>query len=143
MAKQFSSAELTALFSANPTVATATNITGVAAAANIVTVTSAAHGCVANDLCVIAGVGGATEANSVWRVASAPTANTLTLAGITAVTAYTSGGTITKITLTDRIRDLKPFQVEGLADALKRVPYTRGNEANYGSGESAISQILV
>lgn len=143
MSKLFTSAEYSALFFTNPTTSASTNITGVSVASNVVTVQSTAHGLNPNDFAMILAVGGAVELNNaLWRVASVPNANSVTLAGITAVTAYTSGGTIRKVATGDRVKDLLPYQIDGLREGLKRVPYDRSNESNYGSNEAAISTIL-
>lgn len=143
MAKRLSATEIAALLRLAGTAGAATNITGVAASNGVVTVTATSHPLAAGDLCLQESVGGATEANGFFRVATKPDANTYTLEGLSAVTAYTSGGTVKKLTITGGlVRALKPGQLNSLADALNRRNYDRGTDENQADVESTLATIL-
>lgn len=76
-------------------------ITGVTNSATPTVTTSGSHGLSVGDLIAISLVGGATGANGVWRVATAPTATTFTFAAGSSVGAYTSAtGYVANLSLT-------------------------------------------
>lgn len=72
---------------------------GASNASPIVITTASAHGLVAGQAVVIAGVGGNTAANGTWEVAAspAPTSTTFALLNSTGNGAWTSGGTVNPI----------------------------------------------
>lgn len=78
---------------------TARNITGVSLT-NPVVITATAHGLNKGDVVTIASVGGTTGLNGLTAVVEYITTNTVALAGIdaSAMSAYTSGGTLTPVT---------------------------------------------
>lgn len=67
-------------------------ITGAAASAGLIRITSNAHGYTDGDYVFVASVVGTTEANGYWQVINTTT-NTYDLAGSTFANAYVSGGT--------------------------------------------------
>jgi len=77
----------------------AKNISGVQLT-NPVVITSTAHGLNKGDVVSIAGVVGTTQLNGLTAVVEYVTANTVALSGVdaSAMTAYTSGGTLTPVT---------------------------------------------
>lgn len=80
-----------------------TGVTSTGTAPNIVATvtTSAAHGLAAGNTVEVFLVGGSTQVNGVFPVASAPTTTTFTInMGSTTVAAYTSGGFIANLSLT-------------------------------------------
>jgi hypothetical protein len=171
-----------------PTVGAAKNVSGVAEAGGVVTVTTATpHLLAVGDLVLLEGIGGAVEANGPWivatvadasnfsltglaaitpytsggtskkisstsggaveaeglfTVAAVPLATTFTLTGLTAVSTYISGGAAHKVTITGLARNLKPYQLTSLADALNRVPHVENHDAASGSGESTLATIF-
>ena len=107
----------------------------------MVTVTATGHGLVTGDWVVQTEVGGAVEAQGLFKVTKVD-ANSYTLDGLTAVTAYTSGGVAKKVTVSGLLRDIKPYQFDALKDALSRVKHVRNHDAAAGSGESTVGTIL-
>lgn len=87
----------------------AKTITGVQLS-NPVVITATAHGLKPGDVVTVASVGGTTQLNGIQAVVEYVTANTVALANINAVamTAYTSGGTLTPVQWT-KIGGLKSF----------------------------------
>jgi hypothetical protein len=138
MAKHLTTAELSTLLT--PTFAAAKTISGVAAASSVVTVTATGHGFSVGDVVAQYGIGGATEANGPFIVATVPTANTYTLTGITAVTNYTSGGSAKKVTA-GLLNQLKPSDLDDLTDALKRIYHVKGTDSDR-SAESTLLSLL-
>ena len=72
----------------------AVNISNVTNATTSTVTTSSAHGLGVGDPVTIASVGGATDANGSWVVASVPSTTTFTLVFNKAPGNYTSGGTV-------------------------------------------------
>lgn len=91
------------------TTGAAKNITGVQLS-NPVVITATAHGLKPGDVVTVAGIVGTTELNGVKAVVEYVTANTVALANVNAaaMTAYTSGGTLTPVQWT-KIGGLKSF----------------------------------
>jgi len=72
-------------------------ISGATNASPIELTTASAHGLVAGQVVVVAGVGGNTAANGTFEVASVSSSTTLTLLGSVGNGAYSSGGTVKSI----------------------------------------------
>lgn len=70
-----------------------TNVTGTGT--TTATVTCSAHGFSVGQRVNIGSVGGATQANGTWQIATVPNANSFTITTESALVAYTSGGTVT------------------------------------------------
>lgn len=70
-------------------------ITGAVTHGGLIQLTVTGHGLTTNQLVIVAGVGGTTEANGLWRV-TVINANTIDLQGSVFTNAYTSGGTATR-----------------------------------------------
>lgn len=141
MAYHFTRDALTTLLTPSFTLAASKTITGVAAAGNVVTVTSNAHGFSTGDWLVQTEVAGAVEANGLFSVTKVD-ANSYTVDGLTAVTNYTSGGKAKKVSIATLVKDLKPYQLQGLLDSLSRVPHVRSQDHAAGATESTLGVTL-
>lgn len=107
----------------------AQTITGATNATPIV-VTVAGHGYVVGDVVYITGGLGNTAMNGRWFV-SAVTTNTFTLLGSVGNGAWTSGGTVTKLTRTQLLSGFTPgtsgqqiWAVRGVAFGTSSIPYS-------------------
>lgn len=107
--------------------ASSTAVTGATNASPIV-VTAATHGLATDDWVLVVNVGGNTAANGVFQVIR-DDADDVQLVGSTGNGAYTSGGTIAKIT-GGMIGDLKPGEMTDLQAALNRTPYLKSMDAD-------------
>jgi hypothetical protein len=112
MARLLTSAQLAALISTAATVASSTAVTA-ATNANPCVITSTAHGMVVGDLVLIENIGGATGANGLRQVTAVADANTLAVVA-TPGGAYTSGGTVKKVTLAKLAANLTTDDLENL-----------------------------
>jgi hypothetical protein len=93
------------------------SVTGATNASPIV-VSAAAHGLSTGDAVDIQGVAGNTAANGFWKV-TVVNANSYSLDGSTGNGAYTSGGTVKRLSVA-----LGRSDVDDVADAFNRVPVT-------------------
>lgn len=98
-------------------------ITGATNASPIV-ITSTSHGFSNGDIVSITGVGGNTAANGKWTIANVAT-NTFELSGSTGNGAYTSGGVVVNLTLSDNLDDVSACRI-GTDVALASKTVTNG-----------------
>ena len=124
MAKTLSASDISTLLT--PALSAGVNVTA-ATEASPIEITAASHGLVVDDYCLVADVGGQTGANGLWR-ASAIDGNDVTLEGTTTVGAWTSGGTVKKVTA-GLIRELVPGDLDDVQFALSKRQVTRGTDA--------------
>jgi hypothetical protein len=136
MARHLFAADMAALLT--PAVAAAKTITGATNASPIV-VTSAAHGYSTGDFVMQDSVVGNTAAIGLFRI-TVIDANTYSLNGSTGNGAYTSGGNSRNVT-SGMLGNLNPSAVGDVQDALSRMFYVRGTDADR-SQESTLSAMF-
>lgn len=109
----------------------AVNITGITQA-NPGVVTANSHGLVNGDIVYITGVGGMTQVNDRRFTVAGATTNTFQLSGVntTSYTAYTSGGTVSKIT---QVSGHGLFLECGDNNNFYRCAFYRGNSGTGGT----------
>lgn len=120
---RLSAAAMSALLNPAGSIAASKTVSNVTVSGGVVTVASTAHGYSAGDIFAGESIGGAVEVNGIHVVDTVPDANSLTVRGLAAITAYTSGGTMKKLTFTaGLVRALTATDIAALRDALNRVP---------------------
>ncbi len=110
-----------------------------ATTATPVQITSVAHGLVSGNWAIVLNALGNTGANGIYPVLWVDVDN-VTLTGSVGAGAYTSGGTIAKVTA-GLVGLLKPGEMGDLEAALRRVPYLQGTDADR-TVESTLKDII-
>lgn len=119
--------DIAALLNVAGSIAASKTITGVVIQDGAAKVTANAHTYTTGVIVVHEGIGGAVEANGIWPV-TVIDANNYSIP-LAAITAYTTGGTSKKLTFTaGLVLALKPYQLEGLLDALNRISWDRADD---------------
>jgi hypothetical protein len=127
MAKHLTAAQLTTLTQKALTLSAGTAVTA-ATNANPIVVTSTAHGLTTGDVVFIAGAVGNTAANGVFT-ATVVDANTFSIA-VAGNGAWSSGGTVKKVTMGTLVGDLTVGDLEDIESSLSRMNVKHGNDAN-------------
>lgn len=125
MSRRLSLATVQAMMLKVPTTFSSTVIT---AATNVqpIAVTSTAHGLATGDSVLIQSVLGNTAANGISQVTvTGPNTFTIPQAGNGA---YTSGGTVAKVTIGTQLGNLLPGDLRDLNFALEKIMYIQGGD---------------
>lgn len=116
----YTNAQLRTLLNPSATLGSAVNVTGATNATPVV-VSATAHGLASGDIALVQSVGGNTNANGIHRV-TVSDANTFSLDDVAGNAAYTTGGTVIKLTTpVGFVKNLTVAQLDKLKDTLNRI----------------------